>query len=498
MTLQQQFSGRGRGRGGYGTSFNARRGGRRANTPPDPLPPAPLGPIVRSLTMDELDKMAVHGFNDNITACRVLASYNWLEKQVPTIALPGMPPRWNPPAGPQQLKEDSGIYYRDLNAAKYPKHSMESAITAILETNVGNTNQINVFGCGSTLGNLLRFVQGTSKSFRFLIEMIGPTIHFIRRERSPSETIPDIRGHGHTFPEAYTTWDPSVAASSSHQRIIQYSLGGLEFAVRFEADGYLSDKMGKAGATKSPSQKTPDNGVAGSSDGVDLVEQLAMLLGAPHTASSEATQPLQVSSAGIPVAQSSIFDLKTRMSRKKPLEETMIAGEIPRLWLRQIPNFILAYHHFGLFKDIQIRDVQRDIAHWETSNVNHIRNLVALIRILRETAKMRDDGKLEVTYEEGEEQLVLRGQLSDAPEPLSENLRQRWKEWLNNQPCSDDDDSVPRKDIELKAMLEAAKSNKQYDSDSSFDYDEMYYGGSEPKDFTACDKECGYCGHCDY
>ncbi|EEY24023.1 hypothetical protein HYQ46_004976 [Verticillium longisporum] len=36
-----------------------------------------------------------------------------------------------------------------------------------------------------------------------------------------------------------------------------------------------------------------------------------------------------------------------------------------------------------------------------------------------------------------------------------------------------------------------------YDSDEDrYDYD-----GSEHdsvKDFTACDKECGYCGHCDY
>ncbi|KAH7205372.1 uncharacterized protein BKA55DRAFT_530727 [Fusarium redolens] len=33
-----------------------------------------------------------------------------------------------------------------------------------------------------------------------------------------------------------------------------------------------------------------------------------------------------------------------------------------------------------------------------------------------------------------------------------------------------------------------------YGSDDS-DY---YYGYESPKDFTACDKECGYCGHCDY
>ena len=31
----------------------------------------------------------------------------------------------------------------------------------------------------------------------------------------------------------------------------------------------------------------------------------------------------------------------------------------------------------------------------------------------------------------------------------------------------------------------------RYDHDFDFDHEPM-------KDFTACDKECGYCGNCDY
>jgi hypothetical protein len=35
------------------------------------------------------------------------------------------------------------------------------------------------------------------------------------------------------------------------------------------------------------------------------------------------------------------------------------------------------------------------------------------------------------------------------------------------------------------------------DDDRYNDYDYDYDSGPD-KDFTACDKECGYCGNCDY
>lgn len=42
----------------------------------------------------------------------------------------------------------------------------------------------------------------------------------------------------------------------------------------------------------------------------------------------------------------------------------------------------------------------------------------------------------------------------------------------------------------------------EYDDDLDCDHHDSYYddldSDSEMKDFTACDKECGYCGKCDY
>ncbi|KAJ4289259.1 hypothetical protein N0V88_007009 [Collariella sp. IMI 366227] len=144
---------------------------------------------------------------------------------------------WTPQSHPSPLKEDSGSYFRDKNAARYPKHPMEPAVMASLAADPATPAQIDIFACGSTLGNLLRFVRGQDKSCRMLVYKLHNTVFLVRRENSPTELIPGIRGFGHTFPEANTTWEPDVKGSASHQRLIRYSLGGLDLLVRFEADG---------------------------------------------------------------------------------------------------------------------------------------------------------------------------------------------------------------------------------------------------------------------
>jgi hypothetical protein len=92
---------------------------------------------------------------------------------------------------------------------------------------------------------LLRFARNVKvdKPVRFLVEVVGETVFFIRRENSPREVIADIRGYGHSFPEANTTWDADVRKSETHQRIIRYQLGHINTIVRFEADGYLPEEV---------------------------------------------------------------------------------------------------------------------------------------------------------------------------------------------------------------------------------------------------------------
>jgi hypothetical protein len=280
----------------------------------------------------------------------------------------------------------------------------------------------------------------------------------------------------------------------------------MNLAVRFEGDGYLPDKANKAnvGGISSP-PKTKANGE------VDLSEEIAALLDIFGTAASEPNSPILISSAGISVPQAAIFDLKTRSNKKKLEEDTIIAGELPRLWLRQIPNLILAYHHSGTFKDIQVRDVQQEVAQWEVQNANQIQSLVALLRIIFDTAGMREDGKLEVSFDANEGNLMLREQMRDVPDIFSKDVRQRWEAWLRNEEQSSDDNKNPKQESGLDPNEFHQQDTVEYSSsDFSGEYDDHYYdrgmsGGwrsgnfdKEPMDFTACDKECGYCGKCDY
>jgi len=119
---------------------------------------------------------------------------------------------------------------------------MEAAIHSIIALNPEyDFKSVDVVGCGSTLGNLLRFASSSSKPFRFDVDLIGDTVFFIRRETTPTEVLTGLRGYGHTFPESYTTWDAEVRNSCSHQRIVHYAFGGLSFLIRSETDAYLKD-----------------------------------------------------------------------------------------------------------------------------------------------------------------------------------------------------------------------------------------------------------------
>lgn len=136
------------------------------------------------------------------------------------------------------MKEDSGTYYRDPNAARFPEYPIAPVVQAVSETNPSfPAAEVDIVACGSTLGNILRFSRGQGKAFRFEVETIGNSVFFVRKENDPKEIIEGIRGFGHSFPEDNTTWEPEMKGSETHQRVIQYRLGGLSCLVRFECDG---------------------------------------------------------------------------------------------------------------------------------------------------------------------------------------------------------------------------------------------------------------------
>lgn len=355
---------------------------------------------------------------------------------------------------------------------------MEPAVLAVLAQSAHDARGNDVVACGSTLGNLLRFLRGEDKQFRFLVELVEGTVFFIRRENTPRELIPDVKGYGHSFPEAYTTWDADVKGSVSHQRILSYRFGGLGFLVRFEGDGYLlsegEDEKGSAIGPPEVTEGTDKVAVDGLAAALDQSRVSAVV----PSAGSE----LMVSSAGKLVSQERIFDLKTRSIRRKEVAtfEDTFADQLPRLWVAQIPKFILAYHDRGTFEDITVKDARKDVKAWEREHVDVLSRLASLVHRIIALAKSSPDGKLELRHRTVGT-LEIREQLEDAGDALPDTVRKLW--------------------AREGGMADDVVKRGYLDEDSGPDYDEDPFGWderSEP-DFTACSADgCGYCGRCSY
>jgi len=388
-----------------------------------------------------------------------------------------------PPAKPYKLREDGGNYYRDPNAARSPKYPVEPAVRAILTENPEFYPQsIDIFACSSTMGNLLRFVRRIEKPFRFFVEVVGHTVFFIRHENSPTEFIPNVRGYGHTFPEAYTSWDSEVKGSTSNQRILKYVFDGLQCILRFECDGYLKSKV-----TENITMSTKHTSNTQKSDTGNMSLLLDNLNVTAHNRNTH--QPLQVQTAGRRIPQAAVFDLKTRSARKIT---NVLEDELPRFWLAQIPNFILARHQSGLFLDVQVMDVSAKVKKWQQDSQNELRQLALLLRKIITAVKKRGDGKLEIRCK-SLEALELREQDTGEHDVLSHELKTIWLE------------KIPPggTDVVEKSVLESYSDGDTLKASHAGVInvkDSRLHGQDEEsdEDYTGCSAKCGYCGHCSY
>lgn len=383
-----------------------------------------------------------------------------------------MPPTWTPLSNAVKLPEDKGEYFRDQNAARYPSHPMQPAIEATLTHDPNfESNEVDIIGCGSTLGNLLRFSRNVdlSNKYRIIVEVVGSTVFFIRRENSPTQKIPDVRGYGHTFPEAYTTWDSEVRGSESHQRMIKYNFAGLICLVRFEGDGYLADMVPKE-LTTSAEGGSREHTAEG--DLIAALENNTVSVRSPVT-----DEKLMVRKKGQVIPQSAVFDLKTRRITRKDAD--ILGEQLPRLWISQIPNFVLAFHRFGVFEEIQTLDTRERVRLWEEEQKDNLGRFAALLKMLISFALGRPDGRFELIHEEDGTVLELREVEEDVPRALPERLKYRWTQRL----------------VEGTKSLEEVKEPD--DEELKHDWDNESEGSF--KDYTACSaSDCGYCGHCKY
>ncbi|KAI9760197.1 MAG: hypothetical protein M4579_001812 [Chaenotheca gracillima] len=351
-----------------------------------PAHPQPSGELLETLAVDDLPELESVS---KIQNTQLVASYNWLDGKSPSILVPGSPPSWSPLPEPRKLKQDRGDYYRDPNAARSPQYPMEPAIRSVLSLHEDfETSSINIVGCSSTIGNILRYAGSLSASFSFDVDVIGNTIFFVRKEASPTQVMEGVYGYGHTFPEAYTNWESESRGSVSHQRIISYSFGSLNCLVRFESDGYIKDKLTLK--EREDLDQRPDP--AGKEDEEAIIVSATQSISVSEQLPTE-TGNLQITRKGSLIPQKAVFDIKTR-SRRSFINMDEIRR---RMWVNQTPNFILGYYTHGVFDEIEIMDIKDELVEWETQNQETLGRLEWTLKRIIEIARESGGQSLQLT-----------------------------------------------------------------------------------------------------
>jgi hypothetical protein len=396
-----------------------------------------------------------------------LASYTILPSQneIPTIHIPGIPPTWHPRKHSWSVKYDRGDFFRDVNAANFPTHPLAPVITSIKYLAPEKASQIDILACSSTLGHLMRMARGEERGFSFEIARLDSTVVFLRKDGDPTTLIPDVKGYGHEFLKNYTRWedktDGIVGEGASHQRIVMYDFGGMKIACRAQVDGYC-----------------PEDYVKERTSSEEELMKISLTQAEPATIDEE----FSIVQQGRRVPQNTILDVKTRSS-KIVFDMNEI---LPRLWLLGISKFVLAYHTFGVFDDVEVKDISEDIQEWEAVNEAIITKFGYLLKeIMGFVSLQKKDWLGVLARKEGSDNLEIEEHSEENVGIVSKELKDRWVGQV-----ADDDEYF------------GYDSPGGYDSDYESHFQARdYYGSSddEVKDFAACSADdCGYCGRCMY
>jgi len=101
-------------------------------------------------------------------------------------------------------------------------------------------------------------------------------------------------------------------------------------------------------------------------------------------------------------------------------------GEIiPRLWLNRTPNFLLAYHNFGLFTKPKVINVKNDVKDWERDNAAILERYHAVVKRIIDTVRDADTPQVEVSWD-GLGPLQITKQLGQVRAALPVELQSHW------------------------------------------------------------------------
>ena len=153
--------------------------------------------------------------------------------------------------------------------------------------------------------------------------------------------------------------------------------------MRFESDGYLTEKAGST--TKEPSS------AQGTKADLDSATASLASGGSLNIAETQSVveEKLVISRQGSEIDQQAVLDIKTRAANKSLDIESLL----PRFWMSQTTNLIAAYHEGGEFNDIKTLDVRGEIEQWQERHKTDLRKLNTIVGRIVGTVKDRDGKK---------------------------------------------------------------------------------------------------------
>ncbi|KAK8055601.1 hypothetical protein PG993_000828 [Apiospora rasikravindrae] len=292
-----------------------------------------------------------------------LSSYSWIDLPEPTIAVPGMPPKWQPPKKRRPLPKDSGLQFFAENEARHPDSPMEPLFRAVYSADPSfDVRSIDVVTDQNNLRKLLSFVDPDTvryglEPFTIHAELAGESTVILSRVEARNYTIigpTQFEGYGLEYKKAYTARE--IANSTGHYRVIKYSFEGLNYVVRYEADAYVGPQESMPQANSKSKDPTADI--------INNIDHLSLGSGSK----------LSVRKQGHIIPPDSILKIKPRI------------GHTP-LWITQIPKLVCAYHYNGEFKDTYVEDVASKITAYERRHQPSLKRLGALMKKLTEQVK---------------------------------------------------------------------------------------------------------------
>jgi hypothetical protein len=263
----------------------------------------------------------------------------------------------------------------DRSRPKLYKFRLEPLAQACLKLYPGFSLQGIDILCGlNNLRKIFEFASGKqSKGFRIDMEFFSTTLMMTRWEPlqdNMSETSL-CRGYGRGFEASCTTQEGRLSKSSSHHRVISYSLGDLNLIVQFEADALgcrCSQELERQSlySDMPATNQGPDSTLSGAFQN-DIQE--------------ESAPPLDIVDVGTTHSLDCIIEIKSRDHKNKFLDDIMI-----QMWLSGCRRLYLGRHISGRFETDAVFEgnVENDLRLWQIQHGDEIACFVTLLEQIRQ------------------------------------------------------------------------------------------------------------------